>query len=182
MSATTIPTFPDITPSSITRRAIHEIQNDEITTAQALDDLILFMYAYQERDFYVFHKKGSPINEMIKQAEQSGSIIFRKSEFHFYVHPKYPRNFIRLNQEYSKFDWQIQLLETGEMYVRTEICLSERIKREIAIKEIKEASEDKNPLILQPNIGGLGLDFVKFFRLIRSWFARRRHRSPGGSS
>ena len=92
-------------------------------------------------------------------------------EFNFYRHPSFRRDFIRIvakDGRYS-FDWEKDVVEKGPMFLRVTLKLAEWKRRELEIRQQVEAvkASDANPLELNPNFMGFGIDLLKAVRYVR---------------
>ncbi len=135
------PIFPDINPASVRRSAFHVIENQDIATEEDCNQLLWFMYQFEDREFYFFHKKGEPLNALILGAERAGIVRIIESEYDFYPHPNFSRDFVRLRAGSANFDWEKDLLANGRMYIRTRIALTDRAKREMTILAVRDTHD-----------------------------------------
>ena len=127
-----IPSFPDITPSSITESMFYEIESTNIKTEKDFQGLVQQMFEYPERDFYYFQEKDGPRNRLMLAKERSGHILMDPTEFFYYPHPT-SKGYVRIevhDGQYS-WDWQREVVEKGPMFMRSTLRLSARTKREL---------------------------------------------------
>jgi hypothetical protein len=128
-----IPAFPDITPSKITHSVMHIIEEFDIKTKEDFKGLIHQMFDHPERDFYYFQEKDGPKNLLMITKEETGHILMDETEFFFYKHPKFKRDYVQIeiHDGQYKWDWQRDLVEKGPMFMRTKLRLPERTRREL---------------------------------------------------
>lgn len=160
---TDIPRFPDIAPDKITKRASHEIENDDIRSEEEVERLIHLMYEHPERSYYLFVEKGASINEFIKRTIDSDRLLATETEFYYYRHPKLVRDFVRIRERTIRFDWEREVLNTQPMFRRLTLSLLERARRHLEIEQLLNAQSERNrsPWKLEPNFMGFGVDLKK---------------------
>lgn len=87
--------------------------------------------------------KGEPLNPLIRGAEADGIILAEENEYHFYRHPNFRRDFVRIRESSAQFPWEKALLATAPMYIRTRLRLSERVKHEWAIWAVRVSEKSE---------------------------------------
>ena len=58
--------LPNIVPDQITESAFHVVENNDIDSEDECNHLVSLIYEYPEHQYYLYVKKGHPINEWIK--------------------------------------------------------------------------------------------------------------------
>jgi hypothetical protein len=96
-----IPEFPNITPSKMTRSAFHVIEEFDIQTEEDFQHLIHQMFNHPEHDFYYFQQKDGPKNEFMIAKDRLGLISLAETEFFYYKHPKFKRDYIHIERRDS---------------------------------------------------------------------------------
>jgi len=163
-------------PDRITTTAMHVLEAEDIQSEDDIYEITKLMYAYNERKFYLFLEQGKPVNKEIKKRLERFGIIFNTSEFYYYKHPKFERDYIKIQHHRIQSNWEQEVVDKSPMFLRTSLKLSKAMVRQLTIQEqlaIKKA-QDVNPFELKPNFCGIGLDLPKFFRWVLRWFKRQR--------
>lgn len=145
-----LPVFPNIIPDQIDMSEFHIIEVDDVQSEEDLQHLITLMFNHPERDFYYFQKKDGPTNQYLYK----GDFIMNRTEFFFYKHPKFERDYIKISREGGQCDWEKEVIEKGPVFVRIKLELSGRKKRELEIYQKLEMEKmiDSNPFELKPNL------------------------------
>jgi hypothetical protein len=161
--------FPNIIPDKMEISEFHIIENADIQTADDLNELILLMLNHPERSYHYFAKKGEPANELLENSKHQGEILMNTTEFFYYKHPNNDRDYIKIQRDGGQLDWEKEVVKKGPMFVRINLQLSEKKKRELEICQKIELEKrmDNNPIELKPNFMGFGIDLFKMFRIIR---------------
>lgn len=135
MTKENIPVFPNILPSSIKESIFRVIEPDDIQTEQDLQHLISLLFHEPECNFYYFVEKDGKQNSFLSAAKDRKDILMNEVEFFYYKHPKFDRDYIRIENRNGKynFEWEKEVVEKGPMYLRIRLQLSERKKRELEI-------------------------------------------------
>ncbi|MDO8292557.1 MAG: hypothetical protein Q7T29_06805 [Gallionella sp.] len=171
-----IPRFPDIgIPDKLTESVSHEIENNDIDSENELHHLVSLIYEHPEHQYYLYIEKGCQINKWVKHAIDSGWLLAHETEFFYYRHPRSPqREFIQIRERMIKFDWQREVVNTQPMFMRVTLTLSEKTKRHLEIEQLLNAQNvrNSNPLKLEPNFMGIGVDLKKAI----TWLKRRSWR------
>jgi TIR domain-containing protein len=128
-----MPVFPDITPSKITESVMYVIEPDDIKSEKDLQSLIHQMFDYPDRDFYLFQEKDGTRNDRIIAADTLGTILMSETEFFYYKHPNFERDYIKIERPDGnyKWDWEREVVEKGPMFMRTKLKLTERTNRQL---------------------------------------------------
>jgi hypothetical protein len=166
------PVFPNIIPDKMEIAEIHDIEDTDIQTADDLNELILLMFNHPERSFYYFTNKDEACNELLENSKHQGEILMNTTEFFYYKHPNNDRDYIKIQRDGGQLDWEKEVVKKGPMFVRINLQLSEKKKRELEICQKIELEKrmDNNPIELKPNFMGFGIDLFKMFRIIRKKF------------
>jgi hypothetical protein len=136
-----IQTFPNITPSSVTSTLSHELKSSDIASETDFQGLIRQMFEFPERHYYYFQEKDGPRNELLLAKERAGLILFRETEFFYYMHPDPKGGYIRLDRSPDDAH-EKQIVEKGPMFMRTTLGLPERTRRELEIRERLKLEEE----------------------------------------
>lgn len=160
-------------PTKVVQGCFYPLEAQDFQTPEDTDKIISLMYQYPERDFYLHLKQGDNIRELLNRLENEG-ILSNTTESYYYKNPDYNRSYQRIPphaQHKATKEWQ-----KNPMYFRITLTLSEWKKREmeIAQKIIMEKQADSNPLILQPNIAGFGIDLIKLWDVIKKVLKKTR--------
>ena len=166
-----LPVFPSNILSSYKKSNFYTIENEDICSEEEFEKLLGLLYQYPERSFYAFFKEKEALNEFLVNAEVFGIIIFKESTRNYFRHPEFERDYIRIDSSNLQFDWEEELLSFGDKYVRIEIQLSEKSKRQFTIQETKEVLKEKNILFARLSFYGIGIDL---FNLIDRWMESLR--------
>jgi hypothetical protein len=91
-----LPRFPDITLDGVTKGHFYVIESADIHSKEEFERLLQLMHAFAERSFYYYCEKGTPFNNYLLVAEQTGVIIYRETKSSFYRHPRFKRDYVRI--------------------------------------------------------------------------------------
>jgi hypothetical protein len=160
-----------LSPDKIIISACHVFDTNEVRSESNIEQICRWIFNYPEHKFYLFLNEGMRENrDLIHNLEQNG-ILAPTTEMHFYKHPSNrPKDFIQIHPNGIEFDWEKEIIEKGPKYVRLELTLSERKRRELEIKEKidSEKEANSNPLELKPNFMGIGIDLNKALRWLKN--------------
>ena len=166
-----------LSPDKIIISAEHVFVAREVRFVSNIEQICRWIFNYPERKFYLFLVEGNKENrEIIYNIEKNG-ILASTTERHFYQHPSDgPKDFIRIYPNNIEFDWEKEVLEKGPKYVRLELTLSERKKRELEIKEKidTERESDLNPIEIKPGFFGISFDVYKALRWLKKIFSKNK--------
>ncbi len=134
--------FPNITPNSYKESRFHPFDNDDINTEEDFQNLIMLMFHYPDRDYYLYQEKDGAQNQLLLTKEHLGDLVFEKTEFFYYKRSNGP-GYIHLGRDglESQFEWEREIVKKGPMYMQTTLKLSERKKRELEIWQKIEMEE-----------------------------------------
>lgn len=167
-----LPKWPDSLPPPTEMTMLPQenyVYRDELIEFDDINALIHDMYYFSEERYflyYEYHSKNIPEGFDVKLLNGIG-LAFRKHENYFYKRPWSDErpdvySYIRFLPGDVKYEWQKKLVEEGPMYGRVEIELMEWKKKQIDLYLIQQASnKESDPLILQPNFMGIGVDLRK---------------------
>ena len=163
--------FPDIVPDSAigTRVWVHE--NDDFTEEETVSDLLALLYDYPEDEFYLYVLKGEQISGSLRAALDNGFIVIAESKGHYYPRPKFQRHYVCLKEGFARWDWEHDALQKGRMHFQHSLSLSEKARRTFEMQQLvaMHQAAASDPLILQPNFAGIGIDLKKAF----SWLLQK---------
>jgi hypothetical protein len=134
--------FPNITPNSIKESVFHPFEHDDIKTEEDFQDLVMLMFHYPERDYYLYQEKDGAQNQLLITKVHFGDLVFEKTEFFYYRRPN-GYGYVHLGRSggESQSDWAREVVKKGPMYLQTTLKLSERKKRELEIWQKIEMEE-----------------------------------------
>ena len=172
-----LPTL-NLSPDKIIIFAEHVFEENEVRSESNIVQICRWIFNYPERKFYLFLLEGIKENRDIIYNIEKDGILAPTTERHFYKHPSnHPKDFIRIHPNEIEFDWEKEVVKKGPKYIRLELILSERKRRELEIKQKidTEREADLNPLELKPNFMGIGIDVYKGLRWLKKIFSRKNH-------
>jgi hypothetical protein len=172
-----MPRLPEEMMASVETTFFWPIENADISTEEDLDQLLRVMYDCPEHEFYVFLQKEASKTAVLDSAMNvRGDISVVHTDLRFYRHPKSGHgNFVRVRSGDADIESMREVAQTQE-YVRFTIRLSERKRREMEVRQHLAAHADanSNPLILQPNFNGVGINLPKAWARFRDWIRSKR--------
>ena len=164
-----------VSPDIITISAEHVFETNEVRSSSNIAQICRWIFNYPERKFFLFLIEGIKENrEFIYNIEKNG-LLAPTTERHFYKHPSnHPKDFIQIHPNDIEFDWEKDVVQRGPKYIRLELKLSERKRRELEIQEKIDAEReaDSNPIEIKPNFMGVGIDVNKALRWVKKIFNR----------
>jgi hypothetical protein len=149
------PIFPDITPSSIKKRMCREIIQGDLSSNDAVQQLILLMFHQPECAFHYYAEYRTLPDAPLKLAEDSGDILVEETVMFYYKHPNFKRDFVHIEVRDGNFqqDWEREVVEKGPMFTRSTIRLSERKRRELdALEKIEIEEKVREQRLKETNI------------------------------
>lgn len=175
-----LPRFPDITPDSVKRSRSWVFENSDFTSQADVDALVQETFNSAEDSFYLYCEKHTSINSLVYNVMHFGTVHVVESQGFYYPHPKYKRHYVRIREPFIQWDWEREARDRGPMFIRHELKLSDRAKRDLAQTQPlqRQRSEREagrtlappdNPLKLEPNFMGVGIDLRKAW----TWLRRR---------
>lgn len=128
------------------------------------------MFQYSERDFYLFGLKEEGANQFVVSAERHGILKITRYETQYHPHPKFKRDWIKIDKPNPVWDWEKEVRENSPEYIRFTLKLTERWRRKLDLSEALSAAkpeEDKNPLLLKLGFHGIGIDLPKAWNWLK---------------
>ena len=124
-----------------------------------------------EGDFYLYVPEGDPICPVVRKAMDSNLILGNIWKRNFYPHPRFKRDYVHILPDSARWEWEQELLDTAQEYLRFELTLSEATKRKMQINQHVSALQEAegNPIELKPNFMGFGIDLNKAW----AWFRKK---------
>lgn len=163
-------TFPDILPDSAKMSRIWTYENGDFKANEDISVLLSCMYAHLEDDFYLYCPRNEDVSLDMRHAIKDGVVLITESRAHYYRHPKSKRAYVRIKPEAVEWEWEREVLAFGIMHFRHQLKLSENARRTFEMQQLvamhKHATS--NPMILEPNFMGIGIDLSKAY----SWLLR----------
>lgn len=162
------PTIFPFKPDKVKESRMHIFEDDELDTEKQVNNLILLMFEYPEREFFLFHNTNIQLSPKLKSAEEQNIILLNEVECFYYKHPKYKKDYVKISGNNLQFEWEKELIKKGPEYHKFTLKLTQKAKRdlEISYKKFKEKQIIENPLELKPNFLGFGIDLIKLFKII----------------
>lgn len=170
-----IPKFPDITPDSIKKTRIWEYENTDFATEEDISELLAHLFDYPEDEFFLYTPKEMPINELVQKAVDANALIILETQAFFYPHPKLKRDYVRIREHSVLWDWEREVLADGRMYFRHQLKLSERARRTFEMQQLvaMQKASNANPIKLEPNFMGIGIDLRKAYAWLIQQFKKK---------
>lgn len=173
-----IPKWPDSLPPPAEVNFLtpeHALYRENLVATEDIKSLIHDLFFFPEDKYFLYYEYDSneiPDGFSTEKLERHGIALHKYENFYYHrpwdkEHPE-EYSYVRLNASDIKLPWQQELVDAGPMYGRVLVELMEWQKKEIELSIIKGVS-DKNddPLLLQPNIFGFGLDLKKIWPWIK---------------
>lgn len=172
-----LPHFPDIPPSSVKKTRQWVFGNADFSSENQIAMLATKLFEYPEDSFFVFSVEKTALNSLLLAAINTDKIRIVESQNFFYRHPNFDRDYIRIDRHRSRWDWERDVAEKGPMFTRHELRLTEKSRQDMQLARFIDAQKNlnKNPLKLEPNFMGFGVDLRKAYKLlpdVRKWIAR----------
>jgi hypothetical protein len=161
--------FPDIVPDSVRKTRVWIHENDDFRSEEELSELLGRMYDYPEDDFFLFTPKGGAISPLVGSALEAIVIVIVETKGHYYPHPKFKRDYVRIHDATAEWDWEREVLAKDDMYFRHYLKLSEKARRKFEMQQLIEMQKNanSNPIKLEPNFMGIGLDLRKAYTWLK---------------
>ncbi len=178
------PKWPDSLPPFTEMTLLppeHVIYREELVSTDDISNLVHDLFYFPEDKHFLYFEYGS--NDMPEGFDseklKAYGLAFRKHENFFYRRPLDDTNpedysYIQLTIDKINYPWQQKIVDAGPMYGRVQIELMEWKKKEIELQRIKSVHQnDNNPLLLQPNFMGLGIDLKKLLKWGKNIFRKK---------
>lgn len=162
--------FPEYLATSVRQSKFHVIENRDISDPDDLHRLLRLLFDFPERSFYLFVQKQASLTDQLRQAVDSGDALITQTDLEFYPHPNFKHDYVRIRRGQESFDWEKEVVASATEYIRFTLVLSERKRRAMEIDLHIDAHSRKsaNPLKLEPNIWGIGIDLKKVWAWLKS--------------
>lgn len=166
--------FPDIVPDSVRKTRLWILENDDFQIEEEISTLLGIMYDHPEDDFLLFTPKAGGINLLVNSALSAGIIVVVETKGHYYPHPKFKRDYVQIHEATVSWDWEREVLSQCNMFFRHELKLSVRARRQFEMQQLLEMQKtaNSNPLKLEPNFMGIGLDLRKAYVWLKGLFKK----------
>lgn len=179
-------------PDKVTENIMYVFEDGDLDTDKQISDLILLMFEYSEREFFLFHDNNLPISTKLRSANKENMILLNEVERFYYKHPKNIKDYVKISGNNPQFEWGKELIKKGPEYHRFTLKLSEKAKRDLEISYSKFREKqmagnliDKTILFISYDSGELALaDFIR--NILTKWtenqieaFVARRDIPPG---
>lgn len=163
--------FPDIVPHSAIRTRVWGHENGDFTDEEAVSDLLARLYDYPEDEFYLYVLKIEQISSSLRAAIDSGVIVIAESKGHYYPHPKFKRDYVCIREGFIRWDWEREVLQEENMHFQHTLKLSEKARRTFEMQQLvsMQKAANSNPIKLEPNFMGIGIDIKKAY----SWLLQK---------
>lgn len=157
--------FPDIDPDSAIRTRLWVHENADFTVEETVSDLLANLYDYPEDEFYVYVLKGQSISPPLRAALDNGFVVITESKGHYYPHPKLQRHYVYIKEGLTRWDWERDVLQREHMHFQHTLGLSAKARRTFEMQQlvVMHQAVNSDPLILQPNFVGIGIDVKRHF-------------------
>lgn len=128
--------FPEsIIPDKVEESLIHILENDDFTNPKEVKKFIEVMYKCPERKFYLFVEHDKPINQYLMEAKNKNKILMNVCELNFYPHPKFKRDYIKIDKNNISFDWEKDVLNKSPMFKKITLTLTKEAEKELDFKK-----------------------------------------------
>lgn len=164
------PVFPD-NFDSVRKTDFYDIIDGEIANEDEFEHLVKLMYNEEEALFYLYSRKDSGISNFMLSAEKFSNIKFEVTEMAYFSHPKFERDFIKINKEDPAWEWEMEVIESSPEYMRTTLKLTEKTRRRLDRQDLVSELKDDSPVFLKPNLFGIGVDLKKTWRRQKGKFS-----------
>lgn len=127
-----LPVFPFV-PDKVTRSTFRVLEEGDFVTPEDVDELVRLLWEEPESKFYYYQERDKPLEAQLLARVSAGVIRTDEYERRYYKHPKFKRNYVRIERsiEDVELDWQNELFRTGQEYSRTTLTLSSLARHEL---------------------------------------------------
>lgn len=170
----TMPRFPVELAESVKRTRFWQFTNEDFNSEDELSALLALMYECNEDEFFLFTPQDTPINRQVSAAMDANVLLVKETRTGYYVHPKYKNNFVRIREQSARWEWQREVLAAGNTLLRHQLVFSSKALREFEMQQLLSLQKEQsmNPLKLEPNFMGIGIDLKKAFAWLKKRFAK----------
>lgn len=179
-----IPKWPDSLPPPSEMTMLppeHVIYRESLIEEKDVYDLIHDLFYFPEDNYFLYFKYESSNIPDGFDTKKLGSfgLALRQYENFFYRRPfgdvepdRY--SYIRLTAADIKHPWHQKLIDSGPMFGRVQIELMEWANKNVELQRLKSLnSKDEDPLLLQPNFMGVGVDLKKIPAWLKRVFSKK---------
>ncbi len=161
--------IPEHLLTSVTRSQFHVIENADISDQETANHLLNLLFDYPERSFYVYVQKNASVGLYLRQAIDAEDILVVQTDLEYFRNPSAPKNFKKIHRSLDASLTPCESTPEQTEYVRLSITLSARKRRAMGVDQILEAQSQKstNPLKLEPNLWGIGVDLRKLWTWVK---------------
>ncbi len=165
-----VPPFPEHLIASVRKSKFHVIENRDISDDQNLKRLLLYLFNFPERSFYLFVQKHASLTEPLRRSVDREDILIAQTDAYYFRHPKNARDFISITPGSEMFDWEREVSSTAQEYLRHKLVLSQRTHRAMSIDQQlgEQSRRAASPLKLEPNLWGVGIDLRKAWAWLKT--------------
>lgn len=163
--------FPDIVPDSAIETRVWVHENGDFKDEKSVSDLLARLYDYPEDEFYLYVLKIEKISHPLRAAIGNRVVIISESKGHYYPHPKFKRNYVCIKEGLIRWEWEREVLSQGNMHFQHTLKLTESTRRMFELQQLVaiQKAANSDPLKLEPNFMGIGIDLKKAY----SWLLRK---------
>jgi hypothetical protein len=155
--------FPDIVPTSAIMTRLWVYENGDFHDDESVSNLLTCLYDYPEDEFYLYTLKSEQISNPIRVAINNEVITIAESKGHYYKHPNFKRDYLCIIEGINQCDWESKVLAQGNMHYQRSLKLTEKARRRFEMQEMiaMQKAANSNPIVLEPNFMGIGIDLKK---------------------
>jgi hypothetical protein len=135
-----MPVFP-FKPDSMKVNNFRVIESGDLKTDDDIGHLIYLLFREPECDFFYYYQDGGPIDSALQKAVNAGDILMRETEWRYFRHPKFKRDYIKIPKHDIKWEWEKEVAEKGPEFVKARLELSARKRTEIEALQKVELEE-----------------------------------------
>lgn len=138
----TLLVFP-FEPDKISKSQFMVLEFGDFPTPEDVEELIDLMWRKSEIEFRYYHPKSSPLEQQLLVRVNDGTIHANDSERHFYKHPKFQLDYVKIARsiENARWDWERDIVANGEEFWQTILTLSPIAKIELDTRHKIELEE-----------------------------------------
>jgi S1-C subfamily serine protease len=126
-----LPYFPDVGVEWYEKKMVHVLEAPDVATTEGIQHLCDLLYQHEERDVYLFIRQNEIEPQAFAAAKDRGAIVVVRTEGHFYKHPKFQLDYVKILPGQAKWDWERELQREGQDFRRLRLRFSahERARR-----------------------------------------------------
>jgi hypothetical protein len=128
-----LPRFPDHLISSVRKRRIWEFWEEDIKSAADVEEIHGLMFQHSDESFFLFRRESRADAKALSLFGE-GRVRTVETQRNWFAHPNFKNDYIRIRPN-TKWDWEKEILLSGEPLFRLEIELVEfeRRRRELQV-------------------------------------------------